>query len=565
MFPSVGKIRSIGTTVIIEDIAFPLDKLADATIDLQQLFTQYHYHEAIIFGHALEGNLHFVITQDFSTAEEIKRYHDFTQEVCHLVVDKYDGSLKAEHSTGRNMAPFVEMEWGTEAYNLMQQIKKIFDPKNILNPGVILNNDPDIHIKNLKPMPIADPLIDRCIECGFCEPICPSRNLTLTPRQRIVVLREMARLETVPDLSAQLKEMQEKFKWYGDKTCAVDGLCATKCPVGIDTGKMIKQLRYQHNSEQSIKIAGWVDRHIKTVSSATRVGMQAAHKVSCVIGKSNLEKSTQFINKLSVGFIPKWHRYVPQAAKAIKQTEQSNNNMPSIVYFPSCVSRTMGVASGDNQNQDLHEVMLSLFSKAGYKVIIPDEIESLCCGLPFASKGFKGSADSSIKRLEQLLWNLSEQGKLPIINDTSPCSLRMREQFIKPLKIYEPVEFIFNKVLDNLQQTAQVDKIALHITCSARKMELDKDFIQLAKNCAKEVIIPEESGCCGFAGDKGFVVPELNHSALSRLKQQIPDDCVEGYSNSRSCEIGLSKHSGIHYRSIAYLVDQCFEGKAKSI
>lgn len=136
LFPAVGAVRETGTTVIIEDVAFPIEHLAAATVELQQVMARYHYHNAIIFGHALEGNLHFVFTQDFGTAAEVERYGNFMHEVCTMVVEKYDGSLKAEHGTGRNMAPFVEYEWGHDAYRLMERIKAIFDPGQLLNPGL---------------------------------------------------------------------------------------------------------------------------------------------------------------------------------------------------------------------------------------------------------------------------------------------------------------------------------------------------------------------------------------------------------------------------------------------
>ena len=195
MFPSVGAMREVGTTVIIEDVAFPVPRLAEATLDLQRLLRAHGYADAIIFGHALEGNLHFVFTQDFNDASEIRRYRDFMDALCHMVVEKYDGSLKAEHGTGRNIAPFVRLEWGDEAHALMRSIKRLLDPNGLLNPGVILNDDPDAHIKHLKPLPACDSIVDKCIECGFCEVKCPSHGLTLSPRQRIVGWREIARLE----------------------------------------------------------------------------------------------------------------------------------------------------------------------------------------------------------------------------------------------------------------------------------------------------------------------------------------------------------------------------------
>ncbi|MCF6277539.1 MAG: FAD-binding protein [Anaerolineales bacterium] len=243
LFPSVGAMREVGTSCIIEDVAFPLDKLADAALELQSLFTKYHYDEAIIFGHSLEGNLHFVFNQDFSDEKEVLRYKEFMDEVIKMTAGKYKGSLKAEHGTGRNMAPFVKYEWGEKAYTIMKRIKNIFDPQNILNPGVILNNDKLAHLHNLKPLPQARDIIDKCIECGFCEPSCPSKDLTLTPRQRITTYREIAKLTRSGKDVHRKNELIASFKYYGEETCATDGLCAIACPVDIDLPKLLLRVR----------------------------------------------------------------------------------------------------------------------------------------------------------------------------------------------------------------------------------------------------------------------------------------------------------------------------------
>ncbi|MCG8115935.1 MAG: FAD-binding oxidoreductase [Candidatus Thiodiazotropha endolucinida] len=564
MFPSVGAVRKTGTTVVIEDIAFPVPRLAEGTVELQHLFTKHGYHNAIIFGHALEGNLHFVITPDFGDVKEIERYHDFMDDLCHMVVEKYDGSLKAEHSTGRNIAPYVELEWGAEAYALMHRIKRSLDPHGLLNPGVILNQDKEVHVKHLKSMAAVDPLVDRCIECGFCEPICPSRELTLTPRQRIVVLREQAHRKTLGVADKSLEPL-ENFDYAVEETCAGDGLCANRCPVGIDTGQMVKKLRADSRGEKEKRVAKWAEGHMTGVTKATRVGLRVMHGMNRLTGQSALEKTSSLMHKLSGNRLPEWHRWMPRGSTGLirnKTIDAANGSQSKrCVYFSACVSRSMGASSCDTESRDLIDVVHALLEKGGYSVVTPTDINAQCCGMPFHSKGFVESAETSLNRLEETLWQASEQGRLPILCDTSPCTARMKEVFKRPLRVYEPIGFISQFLLSEMTMVRKVESIALHISCSARKMGLEEDFLAIANACADRVFLPEEEGCCGFAGDKGFVTPELNASALSRLKQQILEDCIQGYSNSRTCEIGLSRHTGIPYRSIAYLIDYCYASK----
>jgi len=558
-------VHASGTAVVIEDIAFPLQRLAEGTLELQQLFRDYDYDNAIIFGHALEGNLHFVITPDFSNEEHLERYRAFMDKLCHMVVEKYDGSLKAEHSTGRNIAPFVELEWGAEAYALMRQIKRLFDPDGLLNPGVILNADPQVHLKNLKPMAAVDPLVDRCIECGFCEPVCPSRELTLTPRQRIVALREQARLVALGDESSA-EALARRIDYSVDQTCAGDGLCANRCPVGIDTGEMVRKLRADKRGDAAQKVAGWMVQHMAGATAATRVGLGMVHATSRVIGEVPLEKLSNGLHKLSARKLPAWHRWMPRASHGLNGYDRVNGDAQTdrrVVYFSACVTRSMGTGSCDEDSRDLIEVMHSLLSKAGYQVIVPPGIDGQCCGMPFKSKGLKDSAEEAVQRLEASLWQVTDQGELPVVCDTSPCTARMLEQFDKPIQVFEPVRFMRKFLLPHLEQVRTVESVALHITCSARKMGLEADFLALAETCASDVFMAEEEGCCGFAGDKGFTQPELNASALSRLSAQLPAHCKQGYSNSRTCEIGLSSHTGISFRSLAYLVDQCFQASGQ--
>jgi D-lactate dehydrogenase len=559
LFPAVGAVREIGTTVIIEDVAFPIERLADATLELRGLMTDYHYHEAIIFGHAREGNLHFVFTQDFATQKEVERYRRFMDDVCEMVVAKYDGSLKAEHGTGRNMAPFVKMEWGAEAYTMMQQIKSIFDPKNLINPGVVINPNPNVHVENLKPLPETNPIVDRCTECGFCEPFCPSRDLTLTPRQRIVAQREMSRLKATRENPQRLAEFEKNYDYLGEQTCAADGMCAVGCPIDIDTGEHTKKVR-SFNVQGPIvqRAAALIANNFERVATLGRLGLNVVDLTHNLLGANTIEQISSGARRISKGRLPCWNRYMPKGAGPIRAPNpHREDGLPKIVYFPSCINRTMGPARGDPDDESLPAVSVRLLKKAGYELIFPENMHRLCCGTPFESKGFFEQADMKLKELEAALMQASNAGRIPVLCDTSPCLYRMRTKMNPKLKLYEPSEFIYDFMLDRLAFEPLDTTVAIHHSCSNMKMALEHKLLAVAQACARNVVVPDRVGCCGFAGDRGFSHPELNQAALRELRPAVSENCTAGYSTSRTCEIGLSRHSGLYYKSIIYLVDKC--------
>jgi D-lactate dehydrogenase len=563
IFATIAGMRESGTTPLIEDLCFPIENLASGTADLIKLIDKYNYKEAAIWGHAKEGNLHFVFTQNFQTQKEIERYDNFMREIVALVVDKYDGSLKAEHGTGRNMAPFVATEWGSTAYSVMKEVKSILDPKGILNPGVILNEDPEIHIKNLKPIPSIRESVDKCMECGFCESTCVSEGFTLSPRQRIAVYREIERLRQTGEEPHRAAELNKLYKYAGLDTCATDGLCFIKCPLDIDTGQLVKELRHEGHSTKAEKTALRIARNMGTVTSGMRAGLSAVYYLRLATGKKLFGAVATGMHNITGGMIPLWNEYFPKGASKLKDISYSPepaNTTPDpekenfVVYFPSCITRSMGQSKNKSKELQITALTKTLLERAGYKIIYPENLNSLCCGMAFSSKGFVEAGKEASNTLENALFTASKGGKYPVLCDMSPCLYTMRTNFGERLKLYEPAEFASKFLLDKLQIKKLNKKISVFAVCSAKKMEVDNYLYDIAKKCATDVTIIE-SNCCGFAGDRGFLLPELNKHGLRDLSRQT-EGSTEGYATSRTCEIGLSNHSGIDFSSIFYLLEE---------
>lgn len=561
IFPSVGGTRKPGTTTLIEDVAFHIEDLPEATADLQQLLEKHGYPDACIYGHALEGNYHFIINQSFDTREQVAQYESLMNEIKTLVVDKYDGSLKAEHGTGRNMAPFVQYEWGEKAFALMKEIKSLFDPKNLLNPGVIFNDDPHCHIRHFKPMPLTNEHVDKCIECGFCEVNCLTSGFTLSSRQRIVAQREITRIKNIPEQQERLKRLKKQYAYAGNDTCAGDGLCATSCPMNINTGHLTHDLRAELLPQDSIgyQLGVWTANHFAGVKAMLRPVLTLADTAHSIIGTRNMTALAKGLRSVSGNSIPLWTSAMPKA-----YTPKATGSLKSelkVVYFPSCLNQTMGTAHSSPDHTPLVDKTVALLEKAGYEVIFPSNMNKLCCGTIWESKGMPEIADRKAAELEEALYIATENGRYPVLCDQSPCLYRMRNT-MKRIKLYEPAEFILTFLCDKLEFTPIKQPVAIHITCSMKKMKLEKQLIALAGLCSEKVLVPEEVGCCGFAGDKGFTHPEVNAYALRKLRPQLEKAGIEvGYSNSRTCEIGLTTNSDIPYLSIVYLVDQCTKQK----
>ncbi len=543
MFPSVGAVRKRGTSVIFEDIAVPTDVLAQAALDLQALFRRHRYEDGIIFGHAKDGNLHFVISQSFNDAAAIRQYEEFTVDLVEMVVDKYDGSLKAEHGTGRNMAPFVEAEWGGPAFEIMARLKTLVDPDGLLNPGVLVNHDAAAHLKDLKSLPEVEEEVDRCIECGFCESLCPSRDLTLTPRQRIVVRRAMERE------GADVAALRAAFEYDGLETCATDGLCALACPVSIDTGRLTKRLRSSMQSTSARRVASLAATHFSSTQRLVRTALRGARLAGP-------------LRRLAGTRLPSLRSPLPAGAPALPRTSGSD---ATAILFPSCVSRTLGPLPGEADGPSVPAAMLAVAARAGVRLHIPAGIDRRCCGMPFGSKGYVDAQAIAANATIADLWTASKDGMLPVLVDTSPCAYALtsgegltpenRERLAR-MKVVDAVEFFRTTVVPALPRHRRAGTVVLHPVCSLVKMGLAPALTAVAAACSEKVFIPPSSGCCGFAGDRGFLVPELTDAATRLPAAEVRDVAAEGhYSSSRTCEIGMARATGRSYRSWIHLLD----------
>ena len=559
MYPSVAAVRAKGTTAMLEDVAVPLENLGKAVTDLQALFIQYGYTNAIIFGHAKEGNLHFLVTQPVNSVEDIQVFEAFNNDLAALIIHKYQGSLKAEHGTGRQIAPFVKDEWGDDAYLVMQTLKKIIDPENILNPGVIINPDDQCHLKNMKTMPVVEEEVDKCVECGYCEHRCPSRNFTLTPRQRIQIRRSLQRLQSAGDKD-NFETLSKEFRFSGMDTCAVDGMCATDCPVEINTGELIKRLRRENHSSLANKTALQIAKHFGRVEGLVKIALKSGNLVNRLAGRKSMTNFTGAIKKILPAF-PLWTNAISKPVK-IKP-----NNIPGadVVYFPSCITRMMG--ADKTEEVSIAELVNSLCEKAKLTLFIANDTSGVCCGQLFSSKGFIPAYRLTVNDTIEKLWEWTRQGKSPVLMDVTSCTHSIQsarpyltetnQLYFDKLRFIDSIDFAADYLLPRLQVTKRMKRIVFHPVCTVYKMNLMQKLQRIGKDCAEIADIPLSTGCCGMAGDRGFYYPELTKSATQEESAEVLQNQYEGYySSGKTCEMSLQEATHKNYQSIFYLLQE---------
>ena len=544
LYASVAGARASGTTALLEDVVVPVKLLADTCAGLHELFNRYRYRDSVIFGHAKDGNIHFLITDRFADDEPLRRYADFTEDMVDLVLAQ-GGSLKAEHGTGRVMAPFVRRQYGDELYDVMVGIKRLIDPAGLLNPGVLLDDAPDAHLRHIKVTPTVEEEVDRCVECGYCEPVCPSRDLTLTPRQRIVLRRAMATAESVGDHKLA-DELAQSYDYPGLQTCAVDGMCGTACPVQINTGDLVRRLRRENQNRLAER--GWAlaARHWGTTSRAASTALTAAAAVPAVL-PATASRAGRAV--AGTDTVPLWSAELPRGGRPRRRPAPVGE--PDAVYLPACVNAMFGPAGHGPGVQDSVEKLCEL---AGVALLIPSDVDALCCGTPWSSKGMETGYRTMRERTATAVVAATRGGELPLVCDASSCTeglVKMLRESAPQVRVIDAVTLIAERVLPGLADHLRLDSLTVHPTCSSTQLGVNDALLAIAREIAHDVAVPLDWGCCAFAGDRGMLHPELTASATADQAAQIRERDARGHvSCNRTCELAMTRATGKPYRHV---------------
>ncbi|MEU0399595.1 FAD-binding and (Fe-S)-binding domain-containing protein [Streptomyces sp. NPDC006197] len=555
---AVGGSRPSGTTLITEDFAVPPERLAEACESLLGLQAR-HGFDAAVAGHAAHGNLHFLLAFDAADPSDVQRYAAFMDEFCKLTVERFDGSLKAEHATGRNIAPFLELEWGTRATDLMWRVKEAVDPAGVLAPRIVLDRDPQAHLRGLKTIPTVERTADPCIECGFCEPTCPSHDLTTTPRQRIVLRREMMRQ---PDGSPVEARLLESYGYDAVDTCAGDSTCKLACPVGIDTGALMKEFRHERHSPREERIAALAARNFRAVEASARLAVAAADR----IGDRVLGSLTGLARRaVRPDLVPEWLPEIPGAAA--RRLPRTHRPAAVAVYYPACVNRVFGGPEGE-RGPSLPEAVVAVSARAGRPVWIPDDVAGTCCATIWHSKGYERGNEVMANRIVEAAWGWTAGGRLPLVVDASSCALGIAHEVVPyltednralhaELTVLDSLVWAADELLPRLEVRRRVASAVVHPTCSMRHLGDEEKLTVLAEACAEEVVVPADAGCCAFAGDRGMLHPELTASATAREAAEVTSRPFDAHlSANRMCEIGMDRATGRSYGSVLLALER---------
>ncbi|MCL8026864.1 FAD-binding and (Fe-S)-binding domain-containing protein [Nocardioides bruguierae] len=561
LYAAVAGARRRGTTALLEDVAVPVADLTATCAALDDVFAAHGYDDAVVFGHAKDGNIHFMISEDLGEAAGQERYARFTDDMVDVVLAR-GGTLKAEHGTGRVMAPFVRRQYGDDLYAVMLEVKAFCDPSGVLNPGVLLSDDPQAHLRDLKSVPEVEEEVDACVECGFCEPVCPSRDLTLTPRQRIIARRAEAGLRAAAaagddEAAARADELAADYDYAGVQTCAVDSMCQTACPVSIDTGQLVRRLRAQEQGRLAQAVGRTAARHWAGATRAAGAALDVARRapgLTEAASRGGRRVLGEDRVPLYAGPMPGGGSRRAPSAGAPTPAARTDAAPPAVVLLPSCT----GAMFGSPTDGGAHAAFLALCERAGVEVRVPADADTLCCGMPWSSKGLTAGAAEMSRRLVASLADLTERGRVPVLTDSASCSEGLAKSLRgEGLGVEDAVSFAARELLPRLAATPVARRLALHPTCASTRAGHDADLRALAAAVAEEVFVPPSWGCCAFAGDRGLLHPELTEAATAAQAAEVRAAGADAHAScNRTCELGMTRATGETYENVLVLLER---------
>ncbi|CAM3329734.1 FAD-binding and (Fe-S)-binding domain-containing protein [Occultella aeris] len=584
LYAAVAGARPKGTTNLLEDVAVPAQVLTETVRGLGVLLARHGYDDAVTFGHARDANLHFMINPHLDDPRELATYEAFTEDLVDLILGA-NGTLKAEHGTGRIMSAYVRRQYGDELYEVMTELKRLCDPRGILNPGVLLDDDPRAHLDNLKTVTGVDPAVDSCVECGFCEPGCPSRNTTTTPRQRIILMREIA--AAGPEHRA---ELEAAFSYDAVQTCAADSLCVTACPVKIDTGKVMKSVRAAGHGPAAQRAGAAATGAWAAATSGLRLGLTVAGAMppALLAGATSAARTVlphELVPQLGAGLpgagtarskLADLPAVGGSAARSGTRADDGGPSVPGsarvdLVFFPSCTGAMFGP---EGRGEGAAAAFLTLCERAGLRAVLPDGVDGLCCGTPWESKGFVDGQAAMAARVFDGVWAATDDGKRPLVCDASSCTHGldglaahldpMRAARWDTLELLDVVSYARRELLPRIAVPAgqELASLAVHPTCSTVHLGATEDLVAVAGAVARDVRVPDDWGCCGFAGDRGLLHPELTAGATEAEAAEIKrleasGGPFAGYAScNRTCEMGMTRATGRPYRHVLELFEE---------
>lgn len=525
--------RPPATTLVMEDFSVPREHVVEVITQLNRLFDRFGIKRSAITGHLTDCTLHFMLTENFSNADRLRKYKRFVQAFVKLVLSK-GGVLKAQYGTGRAMAPFLERQVGTELYECMREIKHLFDPLGILNRAVMFNEIPDAHLCDLKLMPTISDSVDRCIECGLCETVCPSADLTLSPRQRIVLQREIAaRHDDKPLLDA----IAENFQYAAIDTCSTASMCQLACPLGIDTGELVRRQRRARTTE--VEERNW-DRAARNWENATFLASTALSTARRFkpVAKSLLKFGRQRYGGDHVWVYPE----DLSGDTTLRRRPQRERTASDAVaaYFPSCQQTLLG-ASG----QGVFGAFNELCTRAGVAVTLLNA-SGLCCGIPWSSRGMRLGEQTMTGHVRRAIAPRQDD---TIVVDSSACTHALTTMLAPypdvHCTIVDVIDFVAATVLPKLRVTHPIGSLLLYPSCGNGHLGNTATLLALANAVADEVVVPTSWNCCGAHGERGLLHPELPISATKLAIEEINAHDFDAYaSTTRTCEVAMQRVSG---------------------